>query len=139
MDQDVAPGGRGAGNGLVDPGRDLGGRAGAALGVADRDVDHLDLGLAHSRHRRASFGGDAERGALGEIAAVGGMDAAAAYLVRAEQDVVCAVGPTAGDAGQSDIFEIGPRRCEDDVDVLRDRIGQPQASSEPLKALGIIQ
>ena len=62
MDEGVAAGRLGAADRLVHPRRDLGRGAGAAVVVADRDVDHLDMGLAEPGHRLARPGRDAERG-----------------------------------------------------------------------------
>jgi hypothetical protein len=84
MDEGMPSRRPGASYRLVHPRRDVGGRAGPAAIVADRYVDHLDMGRSEPRHRIAGPGRDSERRALGEITAVRRMDAAAADLVGAE-------------------------------------------------------
>ena len=136
MDEDVAAGRFRFGDRLVHPRRDLGRGTGPAMAVADRNVDHLDMGLAQAGDRIARIGGDAQRRLAGEIAAEGGMDAAAADLVGAEQDIVGAAAAASGGAGQSDIFEIGAGRGEDDVDLVRDGIGPADPAAQRLEPVG---
>ncbi len=137
VDEDVAAGGFRFGDRPVHPVGDLGRGAGAAVAVADRDVDHLDMGLAEAGDGIARHRGAVQGGLAGEIAAEGGVDAAAADLVGAEQDVGDAAARATGGAGQSDIFEIGAGRGEDDVDLVRDSIGPADAAAQTLEAAGI--
>jgi hypothetical protein len=137
VDQDVPPGRFGGANGGIHPVGDLGRRTGSAIGVADWNVDQLDMHLADPRNRIAGANRDFERGLAGEIAAMSGVDTAASDLVGAEEDVVYALCPAAGGAGQSDIFEIRSRGGEDDVDVLGDRIGAADSAAQPFEPIRV--
>ena len=54
---------------------------------------------------------------------MGGMDAAAAHLVCAKQDIVDALAPLCGGKMERDIFKISARGCKDDPDFLVQPIG----------------
>jgi hypothetical protein len=111
---------------------------GAAGRIADGYVDHLDMGLAKARDWRSRDRRDPERGAFGEILPESRIDAAAAHLVRAEQDIVGAGRRPARGAGEADIFEVGSRGREDDLDLVRHRPGTPDAPPQRLQRLGIV-
>ena len=60
------------------------------------------------------------------------MDAAAADLVRAEQNVVGAAGRAPGDAGERHAFEVGAGGREHDVDIFGERVGGADATAQPI-------
>ncbi len=137
MDETVPAGGAGGGDRAAHPLGDVVGRAHPPHPVAHRNVDQLDVGAAEARYRRARRGGDAERGLVREIEAVGAVDAARADLVGAEQDGVGGARGAAGDAGERDIFEVRAGGGEHHRDLVGDAVGGADAAAQRLQPLGI--
>ena len=134
VDERVAADCPAGGDRLLHPGRDLRRSPHPSFAVAHRDVGEVDQHAVEPGHRLARLRGMAERGRLGEIAAARGMDAAAADLVGAEQDVVCAARGQAGHASERDIFEVGARRREHNIGGRGQAVGPPDAAAQRLEA-----
>ena len=92
-----------------------------AIVAPHRHVAQIYGGQAVDRLLRRNH--DSQRGFIGEIKAGGAVDAARAHFVAAQQEIGNAAGAPSGNGKQADIFQIGSRRREEDVDLAAQVIG----------------